>query len=267
MSRRRSMLAAALAAAALTWCVSGCSGGDDDADGDGATPGPTDSASSSVEPTPSDTSTSTTSEPSTQPTEPAPTDSDAARARRAQIPAAKLPGFNSEWVWVRQSGGPGPGQDVPSVCQRASLTAIGAVNEYRTNFASPADTNDYAVQMTGVFPDEQTVATAMKVLDSWHDKCRRHATNDLGLRSVNVGELTPVATAVGEGTQWLTTYGPTPSGSPDERWFEATGYVADGDTLTMLVMANVGQDYNYPAGEQPMDLAVQEAGRRLEASR
>jgi hypothetical protein len=37
--------------------------------------------------------------------------------------------------------------------------------------------------------------------------------------------------------------------------------------LTVLVIANVGQDYNYEAGRQPMDLAVQEAARRLIASR
>ena len=67
--------------------------------------------------------------------------------------------------------------------------------------------------------------------------------------------------------QWLTTYRPAASGSPDEGWFQAAGFVADGDTLTFLVITSVGQDYNYESGQQPMDLAVQQAARTLIKSR
>jgi hypothetical protein len=266
--RRRTVLFAPLATAALLVALAGCSDDPGDPTADATTPSPSTTGSTPTEPTDTETTTEPTETSTTGPTDaPGPSGSALSRAKRAQIPAKDLPGFNDQWFWRKQGAGPGPGQDVPSVCQKASLTSIGAVAEYRTDFNSPLDDNDYAVQMTGVFPDVQTVATAEQVLQAWHESCKMHATKDLGLEKVRVGDLTTVPTEVGDGVQWLTLYGPAPSGSPDEGWFEAVGYVADGDTLTLLVMANVGQDYNYDAGRQPMDLAVQETARRLMASR
>jgi hypothetical protein len=266
--RRRTSLFTSIVAAVAVAVLAGCS--DDPADnvGDDSTSPPnTPSSSDTSSSTPPEATETPTSDPtSSDPTED-PNDSGAARAKEAQIPAKHLPGLNDQWFWTREAAGPGPGQDLPSVCQRASLTAIGAVSEYRTDFGSPLDDESYAVQMTGVFPDEQTVATAKQVLKAWQQKCRMHATEDLGLKSVRVGDLQTVATVAGDGAQWLTIYGPAPGGSLDEGWFQAAGFVADGDTLTFLVIANVGQDYNYEDGQQPMDLAVQEAARQLVTSR
>jgi hypothetical protein len=266
---------APLAAAALVAALCGCGGDSDDGaqDGDATSSGATSTSESNAPTGPGEESDSPTGEPTESATSgiptdgPDPSDSTPARAKKAQIPASAMPGLNDQWFWKKQSAGPGPGTDVPSVCQKASLTSIGAVTEYRTNYASPLDRDAYAVQMTGVFPDEQTVATTEEVLQAWHGQCKTHASKDLGLQRVKVGELATVPTEAGEGHQWLTIYGPAPGGSADEGWFEAFGYVADGDTLTVLVIANVGQDYNYEAGQQPMDLAVQEAARRLIASR
>jgi hypothetical protein len=265
--RRRTSLFTSLVAAVAVAALAGCSDNPDNGSGDSTEPPSAPSSSGTSSSTPTESTDTPTSVPTSSDPTQDPNDSGAARAEKAQIPAKRLPGLNDQWFWTKEAAGPGPGQDLASVCQRASLTAIGAVSEYRTDFGSPLDDEAYAVQMTGVFPDEQTVATAKQVLHAWQQKCRAHATTDLGLKSVRVGDLQTVATVAGEGAQWLTIYGPPPSGSPDEGWYQAAGFVADGDTLTFLVIASLGQDYNYEAGQQPMDLAVQQAARALIKSR
>lgn len=266
-------LRAVVVAAVLTATVAGCSGDSDDAADGGAT---TPATSSPTTPTTDEPTTDATDGPSTDPTESTPTSdsptttepagSSPRRAKQAQIPAADLPGFNSAWVWEHQSSGPGPGQDVASVCQQASLTAIGAVAEYRTDFSSPLSAQSTAVQMTAVFPDEQTLGTAVQVLQAWQRKCQDHATKALRLKQVKVGDITTTSTSAGQGQQWLTTYKPV-AGAPDDAWFQANGFVTDGDTLTFLVMTTPGQDYNYAAGKAPIDLALRTAADRLVATR
>jgi hypothetical protein len=120
--------------------------------------------------------------------------------------------------------------------------------------------------MTAVFPDEQTLGTAVQVIQAWQRTCRTHATRVLGLQQVSVGDIDAVSTSVGTGQEWLTTYKPV-AGSPNDAWFEATGFVTDGDTLTFLVMRSPGQDYNYPSGKAPIDLALEVAADRLAATR
>jgi hypothetical protein len=266
--RRRTMMTVALVAVASTALLAGCSGNaDNSADDPPTTPSVSAGDPSSASPESSDPPSTGPTEP-TEPSataDPAPSDSTTVRAKKAQIPARQLPGLNDGWEWTKASSGAGPGQEVPSVCQKASLTSIGAVAEYRTDFGSPLSDQAVAVQTTGVFPDEQTVATALSVLEAWHKTCRATA-QDQGLKRASVGALRTVATPVGDGHQWLTTYRPV-AGDPDSQWFQAAGYVADGDTLTFLVITNPGQDYNYDEGQQPMDLAVEVAGQRLLASR
>ena len=266
---RRPVMSIRLAAAAI--CLGVLAGCNDDPDTDTATDEPAVSASDSP------TTTAATEDPATtEPAEPTettattppdddPSDSEAARAKRAQIPAAKLPGFNDQWKWTKQSSGPGPGQDMPSVCMKTSLTAIGGVTEYRTDFDSPLDELSWAVQQTAVFPDDVTAKTTESVLKSWQAKCAKQATS-LGLRKVQVGKISQVTTPAGPGQQWLVTYRPVP-GDPNAAWLQAEGFVRDGDTLTYLVMTTAGQDYNYEPGQEPMAQALGVAGKRLIASR
>lgn len=221
------------------------------------TDGPADETTP-TQPTESDTAPTT-------PPDGDPSDSKPARAKRAQIPAPRLPGFNDQWKWTKSSSGPGPGQDVPSVCMKTSLTSIGGVSEYRTDFDSPLDENSWAVQQTVVFPDEETAKTSQSVLEAWQAKCAKQAKS-LGLKKVKVNPISAVTTVVGPGQQWLVTYRPV-AGDPDSSWLQAEGFVRDGDTLTYLVMTTAGQDYNYEPGAEPMAQALVVAGRRLVASR
>lgn len=256
-------LAAALCLAALA----GCNNDPDDSsspDEPSATPTEATASSAPTEPVETET-TPTEAESTSTPPDDNPSDSDPARAKQAQIPARQLPGFNPEWKWTKRSSGPGPGQDVPSVCMQSSLTAIGGVAEYRTDFDSPLDDSSWAVQETVVFPDEQTAITSESVLDAWQKKCARYAKS-AGLKDVKVTRLSEVSTATGPGQQWLVMYGPVP-GDPDASWMQAEGYVRDGDTMTYLVMTTAGQDYNYESGQEPVAQGLQVAAERLLATR
>lgn len=148
---------------------------------------------------------------------------------------------------------------------QSSLTGIGGVTEYRTDFTSPLDENSWAVQQTVVFPDDLTAKTSQSVLEAWQSKCAKQA-KALGLKKVQVGKVSTVNTPAGAGEHWLVTYRPVP-GDPNAAWLQAEGFVRDGDTLTYLVMTTPGQDYNYEPGQEPMAQALGVAGKRLIASR
>ncbi|MBA3309378.1 MAG: hypothetical protein H0U28_04850 [Nocardioidaceae bacterium] len=191
-----------------------------------------------------------------------PSDSPPVRARQVLIPKSRLPGFNEQWVWDHASTRRGPGEQPPGVCLQSSLTAIGGVVEYRRSYSSSLSRRDTAVQVGVVFPDEQTATTAVDVLRAWQQRCDAHATEEGDLLRVQVSAVRTVRTKVGAGEQWMVTYRPVP-GEPDSVWFNAEGYVRDGDTLTYLVIRSAGQDYNYPSGAEPIDNALRTAGRYL----
>ncbi len=218
----------------------------------------------------STTSQSTTTTPdTTQPpttTRPTPPASSAAgRARAALIKAAELPGFNEEWVWDRHRTLRGPGKEPPPVCSVTSMISIGGVVASRTDYGSSLSENASAVQVTAVFPDEETAVTAEQVLVAWHDRCQQ-SVDKQGLEDAKVTAMSEIKTDVGPGRQWMTTYGPVP-GEPDAVWFNAEGFVRSTDMITYLVIRNAGQDHNYPRGKEPIDNALKVAGRYLRTQR
>ncbi len=266
--RRRTRSGCQLATAALLAGValSGCS---DDTPGSGdRTSGPstptvaetrTTERMTSVRPTQSQPTTSDATSATTTTAEP--TSTAAQRARQAQIAPAELPGFNDEWVWDRAKSQRGTGHRPPPVCSVSDLVAIGGVLAHRTDYRSSLDPDARAVQVTAVFPDEETAVTAEQVLASWHASCERRLLKR-GLEDVRVPPMSQVTTDVGAAQQWLTTYQPVPD-QPDLAWFNAEGYVRSGDMITYLVIRSAGQDYNYPRGKQPMQLAVKQAASEL----
>ncbi len=149
---------------------------------------------------------------------------------------------------------------------RSSLTAIGAVSEYQTTFRGSLSGEEMAAQLTAVFPDPVTAATAVDVLMTWQKDCATYARDDLNTTRVTVSQPIEVPTHAGAGVAWLSTYGPV-AGDPDAVWFVAEGFVRDGDTLTYLVMQSAGQDYNYEPGQTPLELALRVAAERLVKSR
>ena len=224
-----------------------------------STPGEASTTSQSTTTTPDTTQPPTT----TRPTPPA--SSAAGRARAALIKTAELPGFNEEWVWDRHRTLRGPGEEPPPVCSVTSMISIGGVVASRTDYRSSLSEDASAVQVTAVFPDEETAVTAEQVLVAWHDRCQQRVDKQ-GLEDAKVTATAEVKTDVGPGLQWMTTYRPVP-GEPDAVWFNAEGFVRSTDMITYLVIRNPGQDYTYPRGKEPIDNALKVAGRYLRSQR
>jgi hypothetical protein len=259
-------LGLSVAAVALLGLVAGCNGGSDDstAPDQSSVAGPTstpETTGSTGEPTDTPSSSEFTQGPTRDPN-----GSSAERAENAQIPADEMPGLNDTWTWDLASEGQGEGDTQPSRCMLSSLESIGAASTYRTDYNHPGTKTARATVITAVFPDQHTAVLAKTVLRSWHAQCERHLKKELGYARASVAPIRTDSTDVGPGEQWLSIFGPLP-GNPDEGWFQGEGFVEDADTLTYIVIVNVGQDYNYDTGQQPMDLALVAAGKHLESSR
>ncbi len=266
----RSSAAVALACAAVL-ALGACDDGTPTSADESSTSEPTASSAHPTTPTettepttPGETVKTETSEPPTP--KPPMDDSTAERARQTQIKPADFPGFNDQWQWDAATGSPGEGQRNQSICLHTDLVAIGGVNEYSTTLKSSADGAAVAYQLTAVFPDEHTAMTAETVLDNWQTRCQSYARSEKNLKHVDVSAVRDVPTVVGAGKQWMVTYRPVPN-DPDSVWFNAEGFVRDGDVITYLVIRNAGQDYNYEVGQEPMDLAVAVAGDYLKKTR
>ena len=61
---------------------------------------------------------------------------------------------------------------------------------------------------------------------------------------------------------YLLKYGP-PSGDPTLAWFDAEGFVRVGDRVALVTMTDLGQTYDYPAGQEPLVEALRTAAGRL----
>lgn len=236
--------AALLTAAALA--LSGCtSSGDSPKEPAAGTP-----------PTPSSTPTPTTG---TTPTpSPSPSETGSTTGSDGFLPTALVPGLNKTWRW--QDGTTGLGDKPFGVCAKADLGSIGAVKVRERTYFPPDDSDDSAGQVIAGFADPKSAAQAWAVLDAWRSRCAGTIGAALGPR---VGAQTPVTVTGGYQARWyLVSW--TPAGEETGR-FEAIGMVRDGALITVLRITNSGQDYNYPAGREPMVTMVRRAAERIDA--
>ncbi len=172
------------------------------------------------------------------------------------LPTETVPGLNDEWEWRDGETGAADA-DAFGVCAKFDLTSIGATEVVQRTWYPPDDSDDSAAQQIAEFPDTATADRAATVLRSWHGKCRGAVEG----KRVKVGALTPVETDAGKGSWYLVSW--LPPGSDDVGRFHAFGTVVDGTRITTLRMDSSGQDYNYPAGQEPMADMVRAAAPRL----
>lgn len=207
----------------------------------------------SAEPTPTSTGTAEVT-----PT-PAPTGSAAPSTPSGPagllLPTSAVPGLNATWKW--QDGETGtPGDEPFGLCQKTDLLSIGASSAVQRTYFPPVDTDDNAAEQVAAFPDAKTAATAEKVLLSWRAKCA--AT--IGTGKPKVGALTAVPVSAGTGSWYLVS---TRAAQAEETRFHAFGIVRSGKRLAVLRIDSGGQDYNYPAGQEPMVGMVEAAADLL----
>lgn len=250
-------MSSSLAALALTFAVAGCG----NQNGDDATQElPTQQAASEspeVEPveSPGDESESPTAEDDSPVASP-----QAPGIRGKLLTAEEVPGFNEEFSWTVESTRMREGQQPFGTCHKFAMTSIGAAKvAVRTYQPTAENAGPTASHLVAEFADEMTAKRAFEVLKSWAGEC------DEELREYDrskAGSLKPVPMEDAIGHWYLLTYGPAP-GDPDASFIDAQGLTRVGSTISALEMRLVGQDYNYPSGEEPMVAAVQNAAVRL----
>jgi hypothetical protein len=161
------------------------------------------------------------------------------------LPTGLVPGLNAAWKW--QEGDTGPAVTDPfGLCAKVDLTSVGAVEVVERTYFPPDDSDDNAAEQIAEFPDTNTAARVWAVLKSWHDKCGRTVSADIGLKA---GPLTPVPVTSGSARWYLLSW--NPPGEETGR-FEAFGMVLDGTRIAVLRMDSSGPDHDYPPGQEPM---------------
>ena len=153
-----------------------------------------------------------------------------------------------------------PGPDNFGLCQQFDTLSIGAMSAVERSFKTGTSGQDTAGQQVAEFPDAQNTVRGNKVLEAWHDECRKTLRETPGAkyRNVNVRPITDVAVPNGKGWYYLVSYTRAGRG-----YFHEFGVVYSGNRMTLLKIDHEGQDHNYEPGQDPMELAVKAASAKM----
>jgi hypothetical protein len=246
--KRGTAVAAATLGLLLSGAFAGCSVSKDD-----HTDKPDSSSPRTPTPTPTQQPTRTPS------ATPSPTASQGGTAAPTATPdqallgAAELPQLNPTSHWTEgKTTVPGPTSF--GLCQQFDTLSIGAMNVVQRSFTTGPSGTDTAGQQIAEYPDVPNTVRATKVLESFHDKCRGQVKGT----HVKIGTITDVPLTRGKGWWYLVSY--TRGGTGH---FHSFGVVVTGARMALLKMDQVGQDHNYPAGQDPMELAVKAASAKM----
>jgi hypothetical protein len=265
-------------AAVLALAAAGCTGGSESA-AEETTPSPRPTAKQ----TPSSPPTSpSAAPPSVSPTEPSsPTETTTAAptpsAASVQPPPAgsgpeemllrardrEMPGLNDEHGWRTIATDDHERRQPVWACQVTDFASIGATDVQVRRFVGEPGGAESAKARSAVvtFADDQSAQRAYAVLQAWHDRCEEQLSDHF--REVDVdAAATPVEVPEGQAEWRMATYGPA-EGEQDAGYFDATGYVVEGSRISLTTMVSVGQDYNYPRGEEPIVEAVRNSATKL----
>ena len=274
-------------AAGLLLSASACSGESDTAAEPAAsptaerstpTPAPSTAAPGtlSATPTPTEPSTTESAEPEPEPeteSEPEPESSASEAAVHPPPPgsspqamllrAREMPGLNEQHSW--QTVGTSNEEKPQPVwaCQVTDFSSIGATDVWVRRFVGQPGGGDSAKARSAVisFADPQSAARGFAVLRAWHDRCEDQLKQKHKRVRVDASP-TDVPVSSGDAEWRMAIYGPVP-GDPDAGFFDATGYVKKGSRISLVTMVSVGQDYNYPRGQEPIVGAVQSSAIKL----
>jgi hypothetical protein len=215
--------------------------------------------SSAPKPTPTPTSTEQETEtPSATPTPSAsPSASSATQPVGALLGAAELPPLSSSSPWTElKTTVPGPANF--GLCQQFDILSIGAMSVIERSFKG-GSAGDTAGQQVAEFPDAQNTVRGARVLEAWQRNCKRDVLNAVSsIKNAKVGAITDVAVPKGKGWYYIVSY--TRGGTGH---FHELGVTYNRNRMVLLKIDHVGQDHNYPAGQDPMELAVKAASAKM----
>lgn len=197
-------------------------------------PSPETSPETTAEPSP-ETSPETSAE-TTPGTTPGTLSPQAPLSRRAAgggrallLDPAELPVLADGNGWVTTATTP-QDTDPVGVCQRASLTDIGAVSTLRRTFANghgEARRPAGAVQVVAEFADTRSATRALKVLESWWRDCAEQISEP----HQRVAALRTIEVPAGTARAYRATYGPRARAA---RRLEGLAFLRRGATITVV---------------------------------
>jgi hypothetical protein len=106
------------------------------------------------------------------------------------------------------------------------------------------------------FADAKSAWRAHQVLKTWRAKCAEQV--DAG--TVEVGPLDSLATGKAVADAYVVHYGD--KGADEQQW-DGVGISRQGPLVSVVQIGLVGQDYNYPAGQEPAAEAARLALAKL----
>lgn len=177
------------------------------------------------------------------------------------LTAAQVPGFNEQFTWREAGTRKNEGAKPFGTCHQYAMTSIGAMRVVVRDFEPEGQADGAtAAHLVADFADVRTAKRAMEVLKSWRSQCNK----EISTYDWNEVHGFETVEAPGADAGWyLLIYGPAEGGTPDEGYFDAQGITRVGKRISVLEMRLVGQDYNYPAGQEPMVDAVRTASAEL----
>jgi hypothetical protein len=218
--------------------TSGDATADDPSATETASPSSTASAEASETPAPESSAAAPTSEPTSEP---------AAGLEGRLLGPDELAGANDQTVWKVGSTGPEDGATT-GTCQRFDLVSVGANEAVRRTFTSNQDTV-VAEQVVAEFADAKSAWRAHQVLKKWRATCADQVKAD----QVDVGEGQTLKVSQGFADSYVVRYGD--AGADAQHW-DGTGISRRGPFVSLVQIDLVGQDYNYPVGEEPASLSA-----------
>lgn len=174
---------------------------------------------------------------------------------------AEMPGLNEQFDWRGIGTEHGEPKRLLWGCQVVDFFSIGATDVWTRRFTGGPGSDAKARSTVLTFADDTSAQRAYAVLRAWHQDCEEQLRQKYDRIDLDAA---PTAIDVEQGAaQWrLAIYGPA-EGEREAAYFDATGYVIDGSRISLTTMVNVGQDYNYPRGEEPIVGAVQNSAIKL----
>ena len=250
-TRWRPALSGAVALIAAL-ALGGCGGSDDPAPQSRSTASAGPSETTSAEP-----SESASEQPSQEPTESASASASASTTASASTPrdvlfaAADLPQLNDSSPWTAGRTG-AAGQQPFGLCAKFDLLTIGAKSAVERTYTTAG--GDTAGEQVAEFPDAINAVRAGKVLEAWHRDCAKRVERD----NLRVRPITSVPVTAGKGWTYLVSYE-----RGGEGHFHSYGVALSGSRMAVIRMDHAGQDHDYEAGQDPVELAVKAAATRL----
>lgn len=250
-----SLAAGVLAALVLTSC--GDDAGDSGDDAVGADPSSAGSSSATAPPSASSAESTTPQEVTSAP--PSPTGSDPTGSASDSpvddlfLTAEEMPGLNDATAWTEEGTEPEQGS-VFGDCARFTLVDSGAEDAWIRVFT--AEGQQKAAQLIATFADAKSAWRAEQTLRGWHRDCAEQIDAEV----TKVNPIQPVKVASGKAFTYLVQYGKK---GAEVHHFNGVAVNRNGKRLSVVLINNEGQDYNYASGREPAQRAARAVAEKL----